>query len=543
MRKTHLLVSAAVAAAALLGVAAHGQQGRIGPFTAEQMEAGREAYGANCAMCHQANMMGANDALPLTGSAFIGAWKDRTIQQLYDKVHGSMPLGRGGSLPEKTYVDIVAFILHGNGANPGGKALTPDTSDKIGSVATGLTPRDVLNGRARPQVPSVAPIPLGQVVKGEVKNYTPVTDAMLRNPPDSDWLMYRRNYQGWSYSPLKQIDTENVGKLQLAWTWQLPEGGTTEITPIIHDGVMYLSGSSNTVQAMDAKTGELIWENRLGPAVTHHGPGDSTVETRSLALYDNYLYIATPQADLYALDARTGKTVWKTPVIDNPKIRGNNTGGVMVINGKVLTGLNHCNYGSEDGNDHCYISAYDAKTGKRVWKFTTVALKGQPGGDSWGDLPDAKRQGADTWIAGTYDPELNTTYWGTAQAKPWRRDLRGSGAGDTDYANSTLALDPDTGKLKWWYNHAPGESLDLDEVFERVLVDHGDEKSLLTIGKVGILWKLDRVTGKYLNHAETVFQNVFDKIDPKTGRPTYRKDILNQSVDQWHSSVPGRGRP
>ncbi|MBW8709383.1 MAG: PQQ-binding-like beta-propeller repeat protein [Alphaproteobacteria bacterium] len=540
MKKIGYLLGAAVlslGAVAAFGPLAFGQQGRMGPFTAAQMNDGRTAYGANCAMCHQANLSGGNDALPLAGKAFMGAWSKRTTADLYNKIHTSMPLGRGGSLSEKQYTDITAYILHANGANPGSTALTPTTAVAIGSFATGLVPPDVMRGGVgRAPVATVLPIKLGQILEGNIQNYVPVTDAMLRNPPDRDWLMFRRNYQGWSDTPLKQITTDNVSNLQLKWTWMLPEGGTTEITPIIHDGVMYISGSSNTVQALNAKTGEMIWENRLGPAVTHHGPGDSTVETRSLALYGNDVYVATPQAVIYALDARTGKTVWKTNQVDNPAVKGNNTGGVMVIKGKILTGLNHC--GSAGGPDHCQVTALDAETGKVVWRFITTALKGQPGGNSWGNLSDNERQGADTWIAGTYDPELNTTYWGTAQAKPWRRDLRGSGSGATDYANSTLALDPDTGKLKWWFNHAPGESLDLDEVFERVLIDHGPQKTLMTIGKAGILWKLDRVTGKFIAAKETVFQNVFTGID-KNGVPSYRKDIVDQKVDQWLSSCPG----
>jgi len=132
-----------------------------------------------------------------------------------------------------------------------------------------------------------------------------------------------------------------------------------------------------------------------------------------------------------------------------------------------------------------------------------------------------------------------TTCWGTAQSKPWTRASRGSGNGATLYANSTLALDPDTGKLKWYWSHAPGESFDLDEVFERVLVDHGGDKSALTIGKIGVLWKINRETGKFEAAAQTVFQNLYDKIDPKTGLPTYRKDILNQKIGDWMASCPG----
>ena len=552
--KTGLLLTAGVFAAA--GVWSAFGQGASSAFTQAQVDSGRAAYAANCAACHLPDLSGSNDALPLTGRAFFGAWGNRTAKQLYDKIHGSMPANAPGSLDEKTYTDLTAFILYANGAKPGSAALTATAATRIGAVANGTAPADLTRPvqtaqavpgagaapaappRSQMSVPGrfVANLQPGLRVEGNIQNYRPVTDAMLTNPPDGDWLMYRRNYQGWSYSPLNQITTANVASLQLKWMWALYEGGTTEITPIVHDGVMFLSNSGNTVQAVNAKTGELLWENRLGPPPRSAGPGSSTEETRSLGLWGNNVYLATPQADIYALDARTGKVVWKNRLVDKDGI-GGNTGGVIVIHGKVLTGLTNC--ARKGSGDHCYISAYDAVTGKRDWKFVTVALTGQPGGNSWGGMPDNDRMGAETWIAGTYDPELNTTYWGTAQAKPWRRDLRGSKDGATDYANSTVALDPDTGKLKWWYNHAPGESLDLDEVFERVLVDHGGQKSLLTIGKTGILWKLDRVTGKYLDHRQTVFQNVYTKIDPKTGVPTYRKDIIDAQVDQWLASCPG----
>ena len=359
---------------------------------------------------------------------------------------------------------------------------------------------------------------------------------MLRNPPDGDWLMFRRNYRGWSYSPLKQINTQNVSSLTLKWMWSMPENGTMEITPMVHSGLVYVWGTGNTIQALNGKTGELLWENRLGPAPRALGPGSNSEETRSLGFWGNNIYVNTPYGMAYALDARTGEEIWKNNIVDYKPGIGGSTGGIIIINGKVLVGMTSC--GRPNADDHCYISAYDAKTGKRDWKFVTVALKGDPGGDSWGDLPDNMRKGSETWIAGTFDPDLNTTYWGTAQAKPWRRDQRGSGTGDTNYANSTLALDPDTGKLKWFFQHAPGESLDLDEVFERVLIDHGGQKTLMTIGKAGILWKLDRVTGKFIAAKETVFQNIWSTID-KNGRPAYRKDIVDQKVDQWLSSCPG----
>ena len=192
--------------------------------------------------------------------------------------------------------------------------------------------------------------------------------------------------------------------------------------------------------------------------------------------------------------------------------------------------------------DHCYISAFDAETGERDWKFYTTALNGTPGGDTWHGLDDNFKGGVDTWIAGTYDPELNTTYWGTAQAKPWFRASRRTFGDAALYSASTLALDPDNGKLKWYYQHIPGESLDLDEVFERVLIDHGKQKTVMTIGKSGILWKLDRESGKFLKALPTIFQNVYPKLDVKTGEIAISRRYPrpeDQPVAQFLSQ-PGR---
>jgi alcohol dehydrogenase (cytochrome c) len=546
MRKNILLLGAAAMVSAALGTVAFGQ-GAAGPFTQAQVDAGRQAYADNCAACHQADLGGTNDAPQLAGSAFMGAWKGRTTEALYNKISKTMPAGRGGSLDEATYTSIVAYILRANGATAGTTAFTPATSVAIGSIANGTMPAGLTTARVTSSAVGpnarridsgrfALPSKFGLALKGNIQNYIPVTDEMLRNPPDGDWLMFRRNYQGWSYSPLNQINTQNVSSLTLKWMWSMPENGTMEITPMVHNGIVYVWGTGNTIQALNAKSGELLWENRLGPAPRAPGPGPSTEETRALGLWGNNLYVNTPYGMVYALDARTGEEIWKNNIVDYKPGIGGSTGGIIIINGKVLVGMTNC--GRNGTDDHCYISAYDAKTGKRDWKFVTVALKGDPGGDSWGNLPDNMRKGSETWIAGTYDPELNTTYWGTAQAKPWRRDLRGSGKGDTNYANSTVALDPDTGKLKWFFQHGPGESLDLDEVYERVLINHGDQKTLMTIGKAGILWKLDRVTGKFIAAKETVFQNIWSSID-KNGRPQYRKDIVDQKVDQWLSSCPG----
>ena len=351
---------------------------------------------------------------------------------------------------------------------------------------------------------------------------------MLARPPDGDWLMHYRTYAGWSNSPLNQITTKNVGLLQLKWAWPLEDGMRQQITPLVHDGVMFLSTNmTNTVQALDARTGDLLWEHRLGPIGT---AGQNA--TRTMAMYGNLLFYPATDATLYALDARTGNVVWKNKASEFPDDK---IGGIMMAKDKLLVGLTRCNV--LDARDHCFIAGYEANTGKLLWKFYTVARKGMPGGDTWGDLPDDRRSGADTWIAGTYDPQLNLAFWGTGQAKGSSRDQRGPN-GDALYSNTTLALDPDTGTLKWYFQNAPGETLDLDEVFERVLIDHGQQKTVMTVGKSGLMWKLDRVTGKFLDVKETVFQNVWAAIDMKTGRTTYRDDILEKKPGQAVASCP-----
>jgi alcohol dehydrogenase (cytochrome c) len=522
-----------LAAFALLLLSSGAVALEAGPFAPEQAKAGRAQYLANCAACHGGSLKGAGEAPALAGNTFMAAWGARSSDELYNLIKASMPYGNGNSLDAAVYRRITAYLLTANGAAAGGKAFTGTENVKIASVADGKMPAiadaPARSAAAKPAT-SYPATRFGLTVPGSLNSYTPVTDDMLAHQNDADWLMYRRNYQGWSHSPLAQVNTANVKNLQLQWSWAMNDGGASQVTPIIHDGIMFLSGTANTVQALDARTGELIWENRIGPAPTR-----AYGATRSLALYGDKVFVPTTDAKLYALDAKTGKIVWQT-VIEDAAEGYSNTGGAIAIHGKILVGLTYCNrYEAK----HCFISAYDANEGKMAWRFKTIALKGEPGGDTWNNLPDEFRQGAETWIAGTYDPELNTTYWGTAQSKPWTRASRGSGAGATLYANSTLALDPDTGKLKWYYTHAPGENFDLDEVFERVLVDHGDSKDVLTIGKVGVLWKLNRVTGHYEDSAQTVFQNVYDNINPKTGVPTYRPDVQAAKVGDWISSCPG----
>ena len=500
-----------------------------GPFTAAQATAGHAAYLENCAPCHNRTLQGGGEAPSLAGVSFIGGWSKRGAGELYSVIKASMPLGKGNSLSAETYQQITAFLFQANGAAPGATAFTGESKQPIGSFATGKTPAGLLDAPVAAPAARRAPVqPMGLVVSGVVKNYTPVTDEMLTHPSENDWLMHRGNYQAWDFSRLKQINASNVGSLQLRWVWAMDEGGRQQFNPLIHDGTMFVSNNrTNTVQALDARTGELIWENRIGPVQDNLENAN-----RTMALYGNLLFYGATSTTVHALDARTGKEVWKNKISSygNDKV-----GGMTVIRGKLLVGLTRCD--DQKVEDHCWIAAYDTATGKQLWKTLTIADKGTPGGDTWGNLTNDQRAGADAWITGSYDPELNLTYWGTGQAKPSTQVQRGTD-GDALFSNSTLALNPDTGKMAWYYQNAPGESLDLDEVYERVLVDHGSQKTVLEVGKTGILWKLDRTNGKFLDLAQTVFQNVWVSFDKKTGRPTYRDDIIKQKAGVAMASCP-----
>jgi alcohol dehydrogenase (cytochrome c) len=494
-----------VLVSALIGaVVISAQQAAPGQFTAAQATQGRDVYLASCAGCHAENL-GGREAPALTGVSFQQKWRAVPAQDLLNYIQQNMPL-TGPPLQPAQYAAVTAFILQSNGVPLAGGAAAPAQA---------------------PAAAAPEPAPRGLTVEGEVKNYSPVTDAMLRNPPPGDWLMARRNYQAWSHSPLPEITTANVKNLNLKWVWAMHEGGWSEPTPIVHNGTIYLVNTGNIVQALDARTGDLIWENQVGP--------ENGQTMRNSALYNDKLYVATTDARLVALDARTGKKVWDVAVADRAKGFGNSSGPI-IIKGKVIQGLNACDRYQEE---RCYISAYDAETGKQLWKFYTVPYAGERNADTWGTLPNILRKGGETWITGSYDPDLNLTYWGVAQAKPWVAASRGLKTSDRVlYTGSTVALNPDTGELKWYFQHAPGESLDLDEVYERVLVDIGNRKFSFNIGKPGVLWKLDRQTGEYVSHVETVFQNVWQSIDRESGVPRYRSDIMSAKVGEWVLGCP-----
>ena len=378
-----------------------------------------------------------------------------------------------------------------------------------------MTPRAFLVAVAC-AAPIIGVVAAGFPGQAHAQNFMPVTDAVLQNPDPADWLSWRRTLDGWGYSPLDQIDRSNAGQLRLAWSWGL-EPGVSQTTPVVHDGIMYIANPGNVVQALDAGTGDFIWEYRREMDERRR----TAAQMRSLAIYRDLVILNTFDAHVVGLDARTGEVRWDTRVMPDQEGYGFSSGPI-VADGTIVAGLRGCERFREDT---CYIVGLDGRTGQLLWRTSTVARPGERGGDTWGDLPLLFRAGSDAWIPGSYDPVSGLVYYGTSQAKPWSRDARGTD-GDALYSNSTLALDPATGEMQWYFQHIPGDSHDMDETFERILIDYDGKQSVFSMGKLAILWELDRVTGEFLRAVDLGYQNIVD-VDPQTGTVTHREDMVS----------------
>ena len=358
----------------------------------------------------------------------------------------------------------------------------------------------------------------------QVGNVTPVTDEMLRNPDPGDWLSWRRTLDGWGYSPLDDVDTSNVGDLRLAWSWGL-EPGVSQTTPVVHEGVMYIANPGHVVQALDARNGDFIWEYRHEMDERRR----AGAQMRSLAVYEDLIILNTYDAHVVGLDARTGAVRWDTLAAPPDQEGYGFSSGPVVADGVIVAGLRGCERFREDT---CYIIGVDGRSGQVLWRTSTVARPGERGGDTWGDLPLLMRAGSDAWIPGSYDPVTGLVYYGTSQAKPWSRDARGTD-GDALYSNSTLALDPATGEMRWYFQHIPGDSHDMDETFERILIDYDGKQSVFSMGKLAILWELDRTTGAFTNAVDLGYQNIVD-VDTTTGVVTYRENMISDVGEQLY---------
>ncbi len=370
----------------------------------------------------------------------------------------------------------------------------------------------------------------------QVPDFAPVTDSVLENPDPGDWLMWRRTLNGWGYSPLAQINAQNAGQLRLVWTRGM-NSGIQEATPLVYRGTMFLPNPADVTQAINAATGDLIWEYRrpVPDDVTKYFQG-SPLKSRNIAIYDDKIIDLSVDNFVYAIDARSGKPAWQTRIQDYRELAAQQTSGPIVARGKVFSGR-ACEFSIK--GEACVVTAHDARTGNELWRFHTIPKPGEPGDETWGGIPYDQRKHVGTWMPPSYDPELNLLYIGTSVTSPAPKFLLAGNDKQYLYHNSTLAIDADTGKLKWYYQHVV-DHWDLDHPFERILVDTavapdssqvswinpriapGERRRVITgiPGKTGIVYTLDRRTGEFLWARPTNFQNVVSAIDGATGKVT-----------------------
>jgi alcohol dehydrogenase (cytochrome c) len=357
----------------------------------------------------------------------------------------------------------------------------------------------------------------GLALAQDVNAMRDVTDARLQNPEPENWLMFRRTYDGWGYSPLNDINTRNVDNLKVAWTLSTGVTEGHQSPPIVNDGIMYITTPLNLVYAVDATNGNVIWQYR------QQLPFDLSLmhpTNRGVALYGDKVFMATSDAKLVALNARTGAVEWEK-VIEDYHTGYYITMAPLAAKGKVMVGVS----GGERGI-RGFITALDVNTGDEVWKTYTVPAPGEPGSETW---PEGMYEhgGASVWVTGNFDPEKNLTYWGTGNAGPWIGDAR---PGDNLFANSVLALDVDTGQMKGYHQYHWNDSWDWDEVSTPMLMDitrNGETfPALVHPGRNGYLWTLKREDDGSISYVDAkpfVYQNVFKSLDAITGRPEYNE--------------------
>jgi len=392
---------------------------------------------------------------------------------------------------------------------------------------------------------------------GPLRDFVPVTDEMLREPDPADWLMYSRTYDAQRFSPLRQIDRSNVADLELVWSRPLPRG-VVEVVPLVYRGVMYVvappaePGRQSAILALDATNGDVLW--------TFEPEGQGASRIKSLAIYQDMIYYTAPAASgepnpVIALDAKTGDVRWRTPVT-----RETHSAGAIVVEGKVISGRT-CN----SARENCYIAAHDARTGEEVWRFYTAPDRGEPGDETWAGVPPSQRRAASWGLPGSYDPVRRLVYWGIANPMPnTRLDRHGGDAYAIPatapaelYSNSTVALDPDTGELRWYYQHLPGDSWDMDinndKTLIRTVIDpdprhvkwinpdvpKGVERDVvITVGEGGGVWVNDRDTGQFLWAMPFPYDTpnfILSDIDVKTGRTRINMDLVFKEPGERHT--------
>lgn len=480
---------------------------------AEQM------FAAHCSVCHGRTRNGGAFGPALRGDAFAAHWKN--ANDLREFISTKMPPTDPGSLSPQEYSALANYLLSDGAAGvQNASAPQPDARPAAKTYVDRIVHGHVGPIPAKPEVFSDAFSEAAIAQRqGLLARLSAVTEADLAHPAASDWLTWRRSSDFQGFSPLDQINARNVSGLQLAWSWALPTGGN-EIAPLVRDGVMFVA-SGGAVQALDAATGSLLWAYNHKMDAAYKGQAN-----KSIALYGDRIFVATGDRHVVALAARSGSVVWDREIIAADGAAPAIATGLIVAKGRVILGTAP----GPACEGSCYILGLDAETGKTAWRFNTIPGAKDPGGDTWNGAPDARRHGLGVWTPPSYDPKTGLIYigvGGTYDVGPLLETGAGTtGKNDALYSNSTLAIDPDTGRLAWYHQHLKRDIWDLDEAFERILTtlparSGGREDAILTMGKLGILDVLDRKTGAYRASWDAGLQNVVTAIDPKTGARTF----------------------
>ena len=371
--------------------------------------------------------------------------------------------------------------------------------------------RWTLAGVAGASLMMLAGLAFGQPAE---RAWEPITEERLLNPEDGDWLSYRRTYDVTGFSPLDQIDRDNVADLRLVWAWSMRDNSRWVPTPIVANGLMYVSEGSGRVTAFDVKSGDVAWVH------TRSYPEDIAQSQalgrhRGVSVLGDTVYWGTADAALVALDARTGEQRWEVSTGDYSTGLGHSH-PALIADGKVVLG-----FAGGDRSGRGQVVAHDAETGEHLWTTYTVPRPGEPGYETWTER-EVPPLGGLTWNTISYDPELGLAYLGTGQPTPWASTLRGPG--DALYTNSILALDIDTGEIEWYFQVVPADNWDLDATHESMLVDlviNGVErKALIETSKIGWGVVLDRETGRFINAFRTGYDNIIEGWTD-TGSPIY----------------------
>ena len=478
----------------------------------DQAVAGQEVYEQRCASCHGYNLEGFELAPSLSGNFFSRRWGDGTVDALARNVQRMPPNETG--LSEEEAANVLSYILSRNGIGAGSLALPADL-DLLARYT--IPAQELVDSRFTPRLPSFATNgPLMPVSR--LDDLTPVTNNLLLDPPDDDWLVWRRTHANLGHSPLDEINKENVDDLRLSWTWSLPPGANM-MTPIVHDGVMFTLSSGDVVQAIDATTGDLLW------AYQHELEGEKPSESKKgVAIWEDKIIVGTSDIKLIALEAKTGRLAWEHEINTNGEVDHRFKSAPMVVNDKAIFGL----VGQMAVAGGNFIVAIDLNSGEEAWRFYTIARPDELYGNSWNGLSLEERTGGSVWTPGSYDPDTNLVYFGPAPTYDTvtMREFKNVPGTTTDalYTNSTIALDADSGELVWHFQHVKNDLLDLDWAFERQIMElpvNGEmRKAVVTGGKAAIFEAMDAVTGEYLFSIDLDMQNVFSEIDPRTGEKT-----------------------